>query len=185
MYNTCTKQLSTECIHWGYLGKIRINVYFSYKKQIRKNTNYFKLSQMYLLRFKPLWFVWLVELCFFKASSAFFLKENSTITLKKKKNITHTHTHVFTTYFSVFHCNALQNYCFHLQNNLCVKMPIQKCLNVTHSRLHSQWQVYMDPITFFFSLAYFFCRASSSSVSELGNTTMMATATIQTATLTN
>ena len=26
----------------------------------------------HLLRFKPLWFVWLVELCFFKASKAFF-----------------------------------------------------------------------------------------------------------------
>lgn len=28
-----------------------------------------------LLLFKPLWLVWLVELCFFKANSAFFCEE--------------------------------------------------------------------------------------------------------------
>lgn len=38
--------------------------------------------------------------------------------------------------------------------------------------------------TFFLSLAYFFCRASSSSVSEFGNTTMVKNATIQTNVLT-
>lgn len=31
-----------------------------------------KNCKKHLLRFKPLWFVWLVELCFFKASKAFF-----------------------------------------------------------------------------------------------------------------
>lgn len=36
------------------------------------DTNLLKID---LLRFKPLWFVWLVELCFFRASSAFFWKK--------------------------------------------------------------------------------------------------------------
>lgn len=55
--------------------------------------------------------------------------------------------------------------------------------NVTHSitvdktgDLRASFQL----LTFFLSFAYFFCSASSSSVSELGNTTMTAKATRQT-----
>jgi len=126
---------------------------------------------MHSLRFNPLWFVWLVEFCFFKASSAFFWTEVQKMSA----------THLFTknTYFNVVFCTDFIQHMvitkdvqlshidasLHFKNNYCDYHRFKKDETAT-----------VQLFTFFLSLAYFFCRASSSSVSELGNTTMVKTA---------